>query len=214
MPAHAGQVKSALCLLDRRALRPHERGRGLRVYLRPPRQSGCRAFLAAVKASRQLHGAWVQPPSTPARYAAFVHRYAPRPARDVASRHARGLRRLPPRGRRDRRRVQHQRNRPRSLQERLPRLLRVRAARRRGLHGRRSRARAARRVPAARSCIASKRTCSRATRARSRSSAARASCARDFRGATCGSAGAGAITCGSRCWSRIGAPAARKRVRD
>lgn len=55
------------------------------MYLRPPRKSDAAPFLAAVKASRTLHGAWVQPPSTPARYAAFVHRYATLPARDVAS---------------------------------------------------------------------------------------------------------------------------------
>jgi len=57
---------------------PNERsGRGLRVYLRPPRKSDAVPFLAAVKASRHLHRGWVQPPSTPARYAAFVRRYAP-----------------------------------------------------------------------------------------------------------------------------------------
>ena len=57
---------------------PSERsGRGLRVYLRPPRKSDAVPFLAAVKASRQLHRGWVQPPSTPARYAAFVRRYSP-----------------------------------------------------------------------------------------------------------------------------------------
>ena len=57
---------------------PSERsGRGFRVYLRPPRKSDAVPFLAAVKASRQLHRGWVQPPSTPARYAAFVRRYSP-----------------------------------------------------------------------------------------------------------------------------------------
>ena len=61
------------------------RGRGLRVYLRPPLPSDAARFLAAVKASRRLHGAWVQPPSTAARYAAFVHRYGTSAARDAAS---------------------------------------------------------------------------------------------------------------------------------
>lgn len=61
-----------------------ERGRGLRVYLRAPLPSDAERFLAAVKASRRLHGAWVQPPSTPARFAAFVHRYRARRPRDAA----------------------------------------------------------------------------------------------------------------------------------
>jgi [ribosomal protein S5]-alanine N-acetyltransferase len=48
----------------------------MRVYLRPPFPSDAARFLAAVKASRRLHGAWVHPPSTAARYAAFVRRYS------------------------------------------------------------------------------------------------------------------------------------------
>jgi ribosomal-protein-alanine N-acetyltransferase len=51
------------------------RRRGFSVYLRPPRDSDARAFLGAVKASRKLHGAWVQPPTTPARFAQFVRRF-------------------------------------------------------------------------------------------------------------------------------------------
>lgn len=51
------------------------RRRGFRVYVRAPEPADVRAFLAAVKASRNLHGTWVQPPSTPARYAEFVRRY-------------------------------------------------------------------------------------------------------------------------------------------
>ena len=62
-----------------------ERGRGFRVYLRPPAKADAAPFLAAVKASRRLHGAWVQPPSTPARYAAFVRRYGAAAARDSSS---------------------------------------------------------------------------------------------------------------------------------
>lgn len=46
------------------------------MYVRPPRKSDAASFVAAVKASRQLHRGWVQPPATPARYAAFVRRYA------------------------------------------------------------------------------------------------------------------------------------------
>jgi len=46
------------------------------VYLRTPRKSDAEPFLAAVKASRGLHRPWVQPPSTPARFAAFVQRYS------------------------------------------------------------------------------------------------------------------------------------------
>ena len=51
------------------------RRRGFNVYLRPPQDSDARAFLAAVKASRKLHGAWVQPPTTPARFKRFVRRF-------------------------------------------------------------------------------------------------------------------------------------------
>jgi ribosomal-protein-alanine N-acetyltransferase len=51
------------------------RRRGFRVYLRAPRVTDAPAFLAAAKASRRLHGAWVHAPTTPARYEAFVRRY-------------------------------------------------------------------------------------------------------------------------------------------
>jgi len=51
-------------------------GRGLRVYVRPPRKSDAAPFVAAVKASRRLHRGWVHPPATDAGYAAFVRRYA------------------------------------------------------------------------------------------------------------------------------------------
>lgn len=55
----------------------------MRVYLRPPGKSDALGFLSAVKASRELHAAWVHPPSTPARYAAFVRRYGSSTARNV-----------------------------------------------------------------------------------------------------------------------------------
>lgn len=51
------------------------RRRGFRVYLRAPQAADAPAFVAAVKASRRLHGAWVHPPSSPELYAAFVRRY-------------------------------------------------------------------------------------------------------------------------------------------
>jgi ribosomal-protein-alanine N-acetyltransferase len=46
-----------------------------RVALRPPTAEDAPAFLAAAKASRRLHGAWVHAPSTPAEYRAYVKRY-------------------------------------------------------------------------------------------------------------------------------------------
>ena len=61
------------------ARRPHPAvtitRRGLRVYLRVPLASDAVEFLAAAKASRGLHGAWVQAPATRARYLAFVRRF-------------------------------------------------------------------------------------------------------------------------------------------
>jgi ribosomal-protein-alanine N-acetyltransferase len=51
---------------------------GPRVYLRPPRIDDIGAFLAAVRASRTLHGPWTKPPNTKARYEAWVARFAPR----------------------------------------------------------------------------------------------------------------------------------------
>jgi [ribosomal protein S5]-alanine N-acetyltransferase len=55
---------------------------GARVYLCPPRQADGEAFLAAVRASRRLHGRWVLPPSTPAAYAAYVRRFGRAARRD------------------------------------------------------------------------------------------------------------------------------------
>ena len=57
--------------------------RGFRVYLRAPQSSDAAEFLKAVKASRKLHAAWVHPPSTPARYTAFVRRYGRFTTRDA-----------------------------------------------------------------------------------------------------------------------------------
>lgn len=51
------------------------RRRGFQVYLRAPRKADAPTFLAAVSASRKLHGRWVHPPSTPTRFAQFVRRF-------------------------------------------------------------------------------------------------------------------------------------------
>ena len=58
------------------------RRRGFNVYLRAPRTADAPAFIAAVKASRRLHGSWVHPPATPARFAEFVRRFGGVRARD------------------------------------------------------------------------------------------------------------------------------------
>jgi ribosomal-protein-alanine N-acetyltransferase len=46
-----------------------------RVYLKRPAQSGADAFVAAVNASRRLHGAWVNAPATRAAYRQYVARF-------------------------------------------------------------------------------------------------------------------------------------------
>jgi ribosomal-protein-alanine N-acetyltransferase len=51
---------------------------GVNVYLRPPRLSDAKAFRAAVRASADLHRGWTSAPESPARFAAFVRRYAGR----------------------------------------------------------------------------------------------------------------------------------------
>lgn len=58
---------------------------GFQVYLRAPRAADAPAFLAAVKASRKLHGAWVQPPATPARFREFVRRFGRSRVRDPSA---------------------------------------------------------------------------------------------------------------------------------
>jgi len=45
------------------------------VYLRGPEAADADEFLVAAKASRKLHGAWVQAPATRARYLAFLRRF-------------------------------------------------------------------------------------------------------------------------------------------
>jgi [ribosomal protein S5]-alanine N-acetyltransferase len=49
---------------------------GSRVYLRRPRPSDVRAIVVAVAASRSLHRQWVQGPSTAARFATYIKRFA------------------------------------------------------------------------------------------------------------------------------------------
>jgi len=49
---------------------------GEAVYLRWPRRSDIRSFLAAVRRSARLHRTWVQAPATPARFAGYLARFA------------------------------------------------------------------------------------------------------------------------------------------
>lgn len=51
-----------------------------RVVLRVPTAADSAAFVAAAKASRRLHGAWVQAPASPAEFRAYLKRYASRAA--------------------------------------------------------------------------------------------------------------------------------------
>ena len=46
-----------------------------RVALRLPAAADATAFVAAAKASRRLHGAWVQAPATSAEFRAYLRRY-------------------------------------------------------------------------------------------------------------------------------------------
>ncbi len=48
--------------------------RGLRIHLRPPAVTDLREFVAAARASRQLHGGWVTPPLTAVSFRAYLDR--------------------------------------------------------------------------------------------------------------------------------------------
>ena len=48
---------------------------GKRVHLRPPQRRDQKTFVAQARASRRLHGGWVQAPETPGAFAAYVARY-------------------------------------------------------------------------------------------------------------------------------------------
>src|SRR5215218_1546103 len=50
--------------------------KGARVYLRAPRRSDEAPFIAAARASRELHGAWAKAPATRAEYAAYLKRFS------------------------------------------------------------------------------------------------------------------------------------------
>jgi len=50
-------------------------GPAARVALRTPTAAEAAAFIAAAKASRRLHGSWVQAPATPAEYRQYLRRY-------------------------------------------------------------------------------------------------------------------------------------------
>ena len=57
--------------------------RGTLVYLRRPIQRDASPFLTAVKSSKRLHGLWVEPPSTPSRFASYVRRFSGPSSRDA-----------------------------------------------------------------------------------------------------------------------------------
>jgi [ribosomal protein S5]-alanine N-acetyltransferase len=63
--------------------------RNSHLYLSPPRLRDADAFLAAARASRKLHGAWVRAPQTAATYRKYVLRFGARAQHDpLAATHA------------------------------------------------------------------------------------------------------------------------------
>jgi ribosomal-protein-alanine N-acetyltransferase len=56
--------------------------RGTLVYLRRPVHRDASPFLTAVESSRSLHRLWVEPPSTPSRFATYVRRFSGPRSRD------------------------------------------------------------------------------------------------------------------------------------
>jgi ribosomal-protein-alanine N-acetyltransferase len=57
-----------------RVRRPRLIATGTRVAIRRPRASDADQFLAAVRASRDLHGSWASPPSTAEEFDAYLRR--------------------------------------------------------------------------------------------------------------------------------------------
>ncbi|HTS20745.1 MAG TPA: GNAT family protein [Casimicrobiaceae bacterium] len=55
------------------------------IYLRRPRRSDAARFVAAVRDSARLHRNWVQAPSTPARFAKYLARFAAAASRRATS---------------------------------------------------------------------------------------------------------------------------------
>jgi ribosomal-protein-alanine N-acetyltransferase len=55
---------------------------GFRVYLRTPRHDDRARFLAAARASRNLHAGWVRAPATPASFRNYVDRFTETIGRD------------------------------------------------------------------------------------------------------------------------------------
>ena len=64
---------------------------GSRVYLRRPQLADTTAFVAAVRASARLHRNWVQAPATPARFGAYLKRFAGPESRRAANATCAGL---------------------------------------------------------------------------------------------------------------------------
>ena len=63
--------------------RPPRPARKPRVHLQPPTRADAGNFVAAVRASGRLHGAWVAPPATTAAYRAWLARLAGEPERNA-----------------------------------------------------------------------------------------------------------------------------------
>jgi len=58
---------------------------GEAVYLRWPKRSDVRPFVAAVRRSARLHGIWVQAPGTPQRFGTYLSRFAGASSRRLAT---------------------------------------------------------------------------------------------------------------------------------
>jgi len=58
---------------------------GSRVFLRRPQPADAKSFIAAVRASSRLHRNWIQAPTTPARFARYLRRFAGPESRRTAT---------------------------------------------------------------------------------------------------------------------------------